>query len=129
MSEEFKVNLKDFSESELKAAIKAKREIDRFQKKPIWEQLKIILKQNGISLTAIAALLTGGIWQKDNIIRVINPPADVINEQILAHNLPEAVELHTRKIDALSKALNELDVRLNDLGYYVKKKSYSPDQD
>ncbi len=125
MSEEFKINLKDFSEAELKAAIKAKKKIDQFQRKPIWQQLGIVLKQKGITISAIAALITVWVWQKENILRILNPPTEIINKAIIAHNLPEAVELHARKIEALSKALDELNIRLNDLGYYVRKKSYS----
>lgn len=125
MSEEFKVNLKDFSEKELKAAIKAKQDMDKFQRKPVWAQLQIILRQNGISIGAIAVLLTGGVWQKENILRKLNPPVEVINKQIVVENLPKSVELNARRIDALMINLSSVETELNDLAYYVKKKSYT----
>ena len=105
MSYEFgKGNLDKYFERELRWAIKA--------------------KQNSLAITIVIAMLAA-VWQKNNIIRAINPPTDVINERIIAHNLPAAVELNSRKIRALSDKLNELEISIDDLSYHIKKKSYS----
>jgi hypothetical protein len=114
MSDRSHINLKDYSPDELKSAIASERKIDKFRKKPAWEQFFIVARQNGLSLTAIIVLLTGGVWQKDSILQILNPPTETINEQIITHNLPSEVELNSRRIE-------KLEVKIKALSSFVKK--------
>ena len=124
MSNEFRINLDDYSEAELKAAIHAKRQDDRFWSKPLWHQILILLKQNGLTVSIALTILLGGYWQKDNLIELVYPPPDVLNRQITAHNLPLNVRLNSRRIDGNSGRIQVLEQQVNDLSYLMKKYRY-----
>jgi len=77
-SGESSVNLQRFTPEQLKEAVREKRKIDSFREKTLLEQIIIILKHKGISITAIATLIfSGGIWQKENIKQILNPPIEI----------------------------------------------------
>jgi len=87
MSEEITVNLDAFTAEELIAAVRAKRKIEKYQKKSLFEQLVINVKNKGYTVGTIAAVLAGGgIWQKDNILKVISPPIVISQEEITEAN-------------------------------------------
>lgn len=124
MSEEITVNLEAFTPEELIAAIKAKRKIEKYQKKSLLEQLIINIKNKGYTWGTIAALVAGGgFWQKEKILKIVSPPISITQQEIAeanSTNLLMAKEMHIlandhdKKLDKIYQKMLEIDNRLEE---------------
>lgn len=127
MSLEFKkVNLKDYTDAEMKDAIRDQDKMRKYKGKSFLEQARINARNKGYSITAmLTVLVLLATWQKGNIGRILNPPVETINKEIIVHNLPNEVKLNTRKLNALLAQIEAMEDEMIDLSYYIKKSHYT----
>ena len=126
MSYELKVNLADYTDEEKKEAIRDQRKMRKYKDKSFIEQARINARNKGYSITAtITVIVLLATWQKTNIGRILNPPTEAINKEIIVHNLPGEVKLNTRKLQALTERTDEIEKDLSQLSYYIKRSSYT----
>jgi hypothetical protein len=126
MSYELKVNLSDYTDEEKKEAIRDQRKMRRYKDKSFMEQARINARNKGYSITAtITVIVLLATWQKTNIGRILNPPTETLNKEIIVHNLPNEVKLNTRKLQALTERTDEIEKDFSELSYYIKKSLYT----
>ena len=88
-----------------------------FQDKSLLEQILIVIKHKGVSLTAVSTLLIGGgLWQKDNIVEFLYPPFEPKPYVLAEHR--ESPQPVSARVDVLLKDFNTRLYRHTELPHH-----------
>lgn len=78
------INLGDYTDTQLRDLVREHKKNIQFKDKTLLEQILIVLRHKGVSITAAVTILFGGVyWQGENVIEMFVPGSTLSEIEIM----------------------------------------------